>query len=75
MVGVSIELRMVHTVQFHGSLSPVRLLRVSRCVIKSYFFNMVQPIDQTFCKTIKIIKQSFLSSANFLGPNFLFLAR
>ena len=48
---------------------------LSLCYEKSYFFNMIQPIDLTFCKMIELIEQNFFNCADYLGPNFLFLAR
>ena len=56
----------------HGSQSPIRLLRVSYCVIKSHiFFNMIQPIDLIFCKMIEIIEQTFaIVQIFYLGPIF-----
>ena len=65
-----------HVTQFYGSQSPIRLLGVSHCVVKSLIFYMVQPIDLIFCKMIEMIEQNIFNRANFyLGPNFLFLAR
>ena len=53
--------------QFHGSQSPIRLLRVSRCLVKSYiFFNMVQPIDLLFCNMVEIIEQNIFNHPDFL---------
>ena len=49
---------------------------LSLCYKKSYFFNMVQPIDLIFSEVIKMIEQNIFNRADFyLGPNFLFLAR
>ena len=45
--------------QCHGSQSLIRLLKVSRRVMKNLLFNMVQPIDLIFCKIIEIIEQTF----------------
>ena len=43
------------------------------CYKKSFFLNMVQPVDQICYKMIEIIKQNFFNSVDFyLGPNFLF---
>ena len=39
---------------------------LSLCYKKSYFFNMVQPIDLIFCKMAEIIKQKFFNRADFL---------
>ena len=39
---------------------------LSLCYKKSYFFNMVQPIDIIFCKMIKIIEQNIFNRADFL---------
>ena len=38
---------------------------LSLCYKKSYFFNMVQPIDLIFCKMIKMIKQNIFNRADF----------
>ena len=38
----------------------------SLCYEKSYFFNMVQPIDLICCKMIEIIEQNFFNRADFL---------
>ena len=46
------------------------------CYKKSYFFNMVQPIDLIFCKVIEMIEENILIVQIFhLDPNFLFLDR
>ena len=51
----------------HGSRSPIKLLRVSRCLIKSFiFFNIVQPIDLIFCKMVEIIEQNIFNCADSL---------
>ena len=51
--------------EFHGSQSPIKLLKVSHCYKKSYFFNMVQPIDLIFCKVIEMIEQNIFNHADF----------
>ena len=35
------------------------------CYKKSYFFNMVQPIDRSFCKMIEVIEQNIFNHAGF----------
>ena len=52
--------------KIHGSQSPIKLLRVSHCVIKVLFFNMVQPIDLIFWWLIEIVEQNFFNCADFL---------
>ena len=53
--------------QIHGAQSPIRLLRVSRCLIKSFiFFNMVQSIDLIFCNMAEILEQNLFNRADFL---------
>ena len=52
--------------QFHGSQSPIRLLRVSLFYKKYYFFNMVQTIDLIFSKMAEIIEQNIFNRADFL---------
>ena len=78
MIALKMEnLEKLDFMYFHGSQSPIRLLRVS-CVIKSYFSNLVQPIDLIFYKMIEMIEQNILNSIVqifYLGPDSLFLAR
>ena len=47
---------------------------LSLCYKKSYFSNMVQPIDLIFCKMIEIIAQNFFNRADFLVSSSLFLS-
>ena len=46
------------------SIKIVKSLSLSRK--KFYFFNMVQPIDLTFCKMVEIIEQNIFNRADFL---------
>ena len=39
---------------------------LSLCYKKSYFSNMVQPIDLIFCKMIDMIEQNIFNRADFL---------
>ena len=39
---------------------------LSLCYKKSYFSNMVQPIDLIFCRMIEIIEQNIFNRADFL---------
>ena len=39
---------------------------LSLCHEKSYFFNMVQPINLLFCKMTEIIEQNVFNRAEFL---------
>ena len=50
----------------YGPQYPIRLLRVSHYVMKSLFFNMVQPIELICCKMIEIIEQNFFIRADFI---------
>ena len=38
---------------------------LSLCYKKSYYFNMVQPIDLIFCKVIEMIEQNIFNRADF----------
>ena len=38
---------------------------LSLCYKKSYFFNMVQPIDINFCKVVEMIQQNIFNRADF----------
>ena len=38
---------------------------LSLCYRKSYYFNMVQPIDLIFCEVIEMIEQNIFNRADF----------
>ena len=38
---------------------------LSLCYKKSYYFNMVQPIDLIFCEVIEMIEQNIFNRADF----------
>ena len=38
---------------------------LSLCYKKSYYFNMVQPIDLIFCDVIEMIEQNIFNRADF----------
>ena len=43
-----------------------QIVKSALCYKKSYFFNVVQPINLVFCKMIEIIEQNIFNHADFL---------
>ena len=73
---ILVNSNMSKTVNSWLTISNQIVKSLSLCYKKSYFFDIVQPIDLIFCKMIEMIEQKIFNCADFyLGPNFLFLAR
>ena len=59
-----------------GSQCPIKLLRVSHCVVKSLIFQHGSSYRSIFLWLIEIVEQNFFNRADFYsGLNSLFLAR